>query len=33
MYLNGGEQIDLVAEKSASGIWYTNDTYELRGKG
>ena len=32
-YLNGGEQIDLVAEKSASGIWYKNDLYELRGKG
>ena len=32
-YLNGGEQIDLVAEKAASGIWYKNDTYELRGKG
>ena len=33
MYLNGGEQIDLVAEKAASGIWYKNDVYELRGKG
>lgn len=32
-YLNGGEQIDLVEEKSASGIWYKNDHYELRGKG
>lgn len=32
-YLNGGEQIDLVAEKAASGIWYKNDQYELRGKG
>lgn len=32
-YLNGGEQIHLVAEKAASGIWYKNDTYELRGKG
>lgn len=32
-YLNGGEQIDLVAEKAASGIWYKNDHYELRGKG
>lgn len=32
-YLNGGEQIDLVQEKAASGIWYKNDQYELRGKG
>ena len=32
-YLNGGEQIDLVGEKAASGIWYKNDQYELRGKG
>lgn len=32
-YLNGGEQIDLVAQKAASGIWYKNDQYELRGKG
>lgn len=32
-YLNGGEQIDLVAEKAASGIWYKNNQYELRGKG
>ena len=32
-YLNGGQQIDLVAEKAASGIWYKNDHYELRGKG
>lgn len=32
-YLNGGEQIDLKQKKSASGIWYANDTYELRGKG
>jgi len=32
-YLNGGEQIDLVAERAASGIWYKNDQYELRGKG
>ena len=28
-YLNGGEQIDLVEQKSASGIWYKNDHYEL----
>lgn len=33
IYLNGGEQIDLVAEKAASGIWYKNELYELRGKG
>ena len=33
VYLNGGPQIDLVAEKAASGIWYKNDVYELRGKG
>lgn len=33
VYLNGGQQIDLVAEKAASGIWYKNDQYELRGKG
>jgi len=32
-YLNGGKQIDLVEEKAASGIWYKNDHYELRGKG
>ena len=32
-YLNGGEQIDLVEEKAASGIWYKNDQYELTGKG
>lgn len=32
-YLNGGEQIDLVQKKAASGIWYSNDKYELRGKG
>lgn len=28
-----GESIELVAQKSASGIWYKNDQYELRGKG
>lgn len=33
VYLNGGEQIDLVAQKAASGIWYKNEHYELRGKG
>ncbi len=33
VYLNGGEQIDLVGQKPASGIWYKNDHYELRGKG
>ncbi len=32
-YLNGGDQIDLTEEKAASGIWYKNDQYELRGKG
>ncbi|MGO1751669.1 MAG: MliC family protein [Psychroflexus sp.] len=32
-YLNGGEQIDLEQKKAASGIWYENDQYELRGKG
>lgn len=32
-YLNGGEQIDLVEKKAASGIWYKNDHYELSGKG
>ncbi|QOW09032.1 hypothetical protein Q73A0000_01045 [Kaistella flava (ex Peng et al. 2021)] len=31
-YLNGGDQIDLEEEKAASGIWYKNDHYELRGK-
>ncbi|MDX1363597.1 MAG: MliC family protein [Arenibacter latericius] len=33
VYLNGGEQIELKGEKAASGIWYKNDQYELRGKG
>lgn len=33
VYLNGWEQIDLEAEKAASGIWYKNEQYELRGKG
>lgn len=33
VYLNGGEQIDLEGQKPASGIWYTNNNYELRGKG
>ncbi len=33
VYLNGGEQIDLKAMNAASGIWYTNDNYELSGKG
>lgn len=32
-YLNGGEQIDLVEKRPASGIWYNNDQYELSGKG
>ena len=33
VYLNGGDEINLSEQKSASGIWYTNDHYELRGKG
>ncbi|MFC5194927.1 MliC family protein [Bizionia hallyeonensis] len=33
LYVNGGEQIELDAEKAASGIWYKNSQYELRGKG
>lgn len=33
IYLNGGEQIELVGQNPASGIWYKNDHYELRGKG
>lgn len=33
VYLNGGEQIELIGQKPASGIWYKNDHYELRGKG
>lgn len=33
IFLNGGEQIDLVNQKAASGIWYKNNHYELRGKG
>mgnify|MGYP000886443310 FL=1 len=33
IYLNGGEQIELVGQKPASGIWFKNDHYELRGKG
>lgn len=28
-----GEVIELAQEKAASGIWYKNDLYELRGKG
>lgn len=28
-----GETIDLQGQKPASGIWYKNDHYELRGKG
>jgi predicted DsbA family dithiol-disulfide isomerase/membrane-bound inhibitor of C-type lysozyme len=28
-----GETIELHAQKAASGIWYKNDLYELRGKG
>lgn len=33
VYLNGGEEIELMGQKAASGIWYKNDHYELRGKG
>lgn len=33
VYLNGGEQIELEGQNPASGIWYKNDRYELRGKG
>ena len=33
VYLDGGEQIDLKGQNPASGIWYKNDQYELRGKG
>ncbi|WP_316804005.1 MliC family protein [Pedobacter nototheniae] len=28
-----GEKIELTGQKAASGIWYKNDHYELRGKG
>lgn len=28
-----GETIELKSQKPASGIWYKNDLYELRGKG
>ena len=28
-----GETIELEQQKAASGIWYKNDQYELRGKG
>ena len=33
VYLDGGDQIELVGQKPASGIWYKNDQFELRGKG
>lgn len=33
IYLDGGEQIELQGQTPASGIWYKNDQYELRGKG
>lgn len=33
VYLDGGEQIDLVGQTPASGVWYKNENYELRGKG
>lgn len=32
VYLDGGEQIELLGQDTASGIWYKNDQYELRGK-
>jgi len=28
-----GETIELIQQKSGSGIWYKNENYELRGKG
>jgi membrane-bound inhibitor of C-type lysozyme len=28
-----GETIELLVQRAASGIWYKNDQYELRGKG
>ncbi len=28
-----GESIELIEQKYASGFWYKNDQYELRGKG
>nr|WP_199157128.1 MliC family protein [Pedobacter sp. ASV2] len=31
--LLNGEKIELEGQKPASGIWYKNDHYELRGKG
>ncbi|RFC53405.1 MliC family protein [Brumimicrobium aurantiacum] len=31
--LNNGEKIKLKSKKPASGMWYANDQYELRGKG
>ncbi len=33
VYFNGGEQIELVGQNPASGIWYKYENYELRGKG
>lgn len=33
VYLDGGEQIELVGQTPASGVWYKNEQYELRGKG
>lgn len=33
VYLNGGDEIELDGQKAASGIWYKNEHYELRGKG
>ena len=31
--LNGAEPIILEGQRAASGIWYKNERYELRGKG
>ena len=33
VYLDGGKQIELIGQRPASGFWYKNENYELRGKG
>lgn len=33
VYLDGGEQIDLIGQKPKTGIWYKNEQYELRVNG
>lgn len=33
IYLNGGEQVDLIGQKPNTGLWYKNEQYELRGNG